>query len=71
MPKQPGLDGRHRDNDGEIHAKRDDTLVRTLRKTYGEDFLPGFRSDATLGTVLDKTGASSLTQLVKDHERGR
>lgn len=69
MPKQPGLDGRHRDHDGEIHAKRDDTLVRTLRKSYGNDFLSDFRSDATLGTVLDKTGANSLTQLVKDHQR--
>jgi len=67
MPKQPGLDGRHRDNDGEIHEKRDDTLVRTLRKTYGDDFLDDFRSDATLGTVLDKTGAESLTELVKKH----
>jgi hypothetical protein len=28
MAKQPGLDGRHRDRDGETHAKRDDTLVR-------------------------------------------
>jgi uncharacterized protein YnzC (UPF0291/DUF896 family) len=69
MPKQPGLDGRHRDNDGEIHTKRDDTLVRTLRKTYGPEFLSNFRSDATLGTVLDKTGADSLTHLVKDYQR--
>ena len=69
MAKQPGLDGRHRDNDGEIHAKRDDTLVRTLRKTYGQDFLSEFRSDATLGTVKNKTGAESLTELLKKHDR--
>ena len=55
--------------DGEIHAKRDDTLVRTLRKTYGDDFLPGFRADATLGTVLERTGAESLTELVKKRKR--
>ena len=67
MPKQPGLDGRHRDIDGDIHKKRSDTQVKTLRKTYGDDFLPGFRSDATLGTVLDRTGAESLAQLVKKH----
>jgi hypothetical protein len=60
-----GLDGRHRDKDGEISQKRSDTLVRTLRKAYGVDFLPGFRSDATLGTVLKKTGAESLTELIK------
>jgi len=69
VPKQPGLDGRHRDGDGEIHAKRDDTLVRTLRKTYGDEFLSDFRSDAKLGTVLDKTGADSLTDLVKKHRK--
>jgi hypothetical protein len=59
------LDKRHRDINGEIHAKRSDTLVGTLRKTYGEEFLTDFRSDAKLGTVLDRTGAQSLTDLVK------
>lgn len=69
MPKQPGLDGRHRDTSGTIHAKRGDTLVRTLRKAYGDDFLPGFRSDATLATVLKRTGADSLADLVKSPDR--
>jgi hypothetical protein len=67
--KEPGLDGRHRDRDGEIDRKRRDTLVRTLRDTYGPDFLPDFRSDATLGTVLDETGANSLSELVKKHRK--
>ena len=67
--KEPGLDNRHRDANGEIHRKRSDTLVGTLRETYGDDFLSDFRSDATLGTVLDKTGAESLTELVKDHNK--
>jgi len=66
--KEPGLDNRHRDEDGEIHRKRGDTLVSTLRKTYGDDFLSEFRSDATLRTVLNKTGADSLTQLLKKHK---
>ncbi|MGA3037447.1 MAG: hypothetical protein ABSE64_08150 [Vulcanimicrobiaceae bacterium] len=69
MPKQPGLDARHRDHDGDIHIKRGDTLVRTLRKTYGDDFLPGFRSDAKLDTVLQRTGARSLTALIKRHRK--
>ncbi len=60
-----GLDDRCRDKDGEIHHKRSDTKVETLRKTYGEDFLGGFRSDATLGTVLQRTGAESLSELLK------
>jgi len=63
--KQPGLDGRHRDRDGEIHHKRSDTLVGTLRKEYGPDFAKGYRSDARLGTVLDKEGLSSLSELIK------
>ncbi len=67
--KEPGLDNRHRDANGEIHRKRSDTLVGTLRETYGDDFLSDFRSDATLGTVLDKTGAESLTELVKEHNK--
>lgn len=67
--RQPGLDGRHRDQDGEIHEKRSDTLVRTLRKDYGDGFLPEFRADATLGTVLKRMGAESLAQLVHRHRR--
>ena len=59
------LDGRTRDQDGEIRQKRDDTLVRTLRKVYGVGFLSDFRSDTTLRTVLKKAGARSLAQLIK------
>jgi hypothetical protein len=70
LAKQPGLDGRHRDEDGEIHRKRGDTLVGTLRQTYGDDFLPQFRSDAKLETVRKKIGAESLAALVKKHRRG-
>jgi hypothetical protein len=62
---QRALDGPIRDQNGEIRKKRGDTLVRTLRKAYGLDFLSGFRSDATLKTVLKKTGASSLSHLVR------
>jgi hypothetical protein len=60
-----GLDNRCRDQNGEIRHKRSDTLVGTLRKEYGEDFAKGIRSDATLGTVLDRTGAESLSELLK------
>jgi hypothetical protein len=59
------LDGRTQDQNGQIRQKRGDTLVRTLRKAYGMDFLSDFRSDATLTTVLKKTGARSLSQLVR------
>jgi hypothetical protein len=60
-----GLDGRQRDANGEIRHKRGDTLVRTLRKEYGEDFAKGVRSDARLDTVLERTGATSLSELLK------
>jgi len=60
-----GLDGRMRDEDGEIRHKRRDTLVGTLRKEYGEGFAAGYRSDAELGTVLDKEGVETLDQLLK------
>ncbi len=63
--KQPGLDGRHRDGDGEIRHKRRDTLVRTLREEYGSGFAEGYRSDAELGTVLKKEGANTLSDLLK------
>jgi hypothetical protein len=63
--KQPGLDGRHRDRDGEIHRKRSDTLVRTLRDEYGDNFAKAYRADAKLGTVLKNEGANSLDDLLK------
>jgi hypothetical protein len=60
-----GLDRRCRDNDGEIRQKRSDTLVRTLRREYGEEFAAGFRSDMKLGNLLKRTGSPSLSQLIK------
>lgn len=63
-----GLDERCRDNDGEIRQKRGDTLVSTLRRTYGPDFAPGVRSDSRLDTLRQRTG-ESLSQLVKNSGR--
>ena len=62
---QSGLDNRCRDTDGEIRQKRGDTLVGTLRKTYGPDFAPGARSDMRLDTLRDRTG-ESLSKMLKD-----
>jgi hypothetical protein len=59
-----GLDDRCRDQDGEIRRKRGDTLVGTLRKTYGPDFAPGVRSDMRLDTLRDRMGAS-LSKILK------
>ena len=60
-----GLDNRCRDHDGEIRHKRSDTLVGTLRETYGSDFAKGYRSDAQLGTVLKKEDADTLSELLR------
>lgn len=34
--KEPGLDKRHRDSDGEISKKHGNTLVKTLREIRAE-----------------------------------
>jgi hypothetical protein len=59
-----GLDRRCRDLGGEIRQKRGDTLVKTLRKTYGPDFAPGVRRDMRLDTLRERAGGS-LSQLIK------
>ncbi len=64
-----GLDDRCQDQNGEIRRKRSDTLVGTLRETYGPDFAPGMRSDAKLGTLLDRTGSSSLSEYLKNPKK--
>jgi hypothetical protein len=60
-----GLDKRCRDNDGEIRHKRSDTLVGTLRETYGSDFARDYRSDAKLGTVLKNEKADTLSEFIR------
>jgi hypothetical protein len=52
--KEPGLDGRHCDKDGEIQQKRSDTLNKNLSKP-----IPQFSPDTTLGKMRDKTGETS------------
>jgi hypothetical protein len=54
---------RHRDQDGTEERKRNDTLVRTLRNEYGEEFAPEVRSDMELGTLKDRLGLESDASL--------
>jgi len=63
-----GLDNRCRDIDGEIRHKNGSTRVDTLRKTYGARFASDFRGDMKLDTLLDRSGASSLSDYLR---RGR
>jgi hypothetical protein len=69
MPKQPGLDGRHRDEDGQIHQKMGNTKLGTLRQTYGDDLARGRRSDLKLENLLQETGAKSLTDFRKNYDK--
>jgi hypothetical protein len=62
---RPGLDDRCRDNNGEIRHKNGATRIGTLRETYGDGFASGVRSDMKLDTLLGRTGAKSLSQLLK------
>jgi hypothetical protein len=57
---KPGLDGRHRDKNGEISSKHGNTLVRTLRKIYGQSFAAGYPETATLSEVLLQLNETSL-----------
>jgi hypothetical protein len=54
--KKPGLDGRHRDQDGEIQQKRSDRLNKNLSKP-----IPQFSPETTLGEMRKKTGKISET----------
>lgn len=65
MANQPGIDGRHRDEDGRIRAKNGNTRVDTLRDIYGDDFAPGIRGDAHLDTLLERTGSDSLSEYLR------
>ena len=49
--KEPGLDNRHRDKNGEISRKHGNTLVGTLRKQYGAAFAPGFKDTDKLSNT--------------------
>jgi hypothetical protein len=52
--KEPGLDGRHRDKDGEIQQKRSDALNKNLSRPILQ-----FSPNATLGTMRERTGKVS------------
>ena len=65
------IDARHRDKYGEISRKHGNTLIRTLRRTYGPRFAPSCAGDAKLIDCLTKMDKPSLTRLVDDHVGGQ
>ena len=62
---------RYREDNGKISRKHGNTLIRTLRKTYGEGFASGCADDAKLSDVLTKLDETSLSHLIRDHEAGQ
>lgn len=58
--KEPGLDNRHRDKNGEISRKHGNTLIGTLRKHYGAGFAAGFKDSDKLSYALEKMDEPSL-----------
>ncbi|MFM0718253.1 hypothetical protein PQQ73_18135 [Paraburkholderia strydomiana] len=52
--KQPGLDDRHRDENGRIEQKHGNTKNKNLPQP-----IPGFGPETTLKTMRDKTGETS------------
>jgi len=64
--QQPGLDNRHRDKNGQISRKHGNTLIRTLRETYGPSFASHCDANAKLRDCLNQIDEPSLSQLVRD-----
>jgi hypothetical protein len=65
------LDGRHRDKTGRIDKKHGNTLVGTLRKTYGDHFAKGRRSTLMLKRLLKETGTESLHAYLAKHHKSK
>ena len=61
--KEPGLDGRHRDQDGRIQQKRGDTINKNLPQP-----IPEFSPNARLDTMRKETGESSVEGVRKAAE---
>lgn len=66
MASEPPLHGRHRDKNGEISKKHGNTLVSTLRQTYGPNFAKGHADSQRLSDLLHELDEPSLRQLIKD-----
>ncbi len=70
---KPGLDHRHRNKDGQISGKHGNTLVRTLRKVYGQGFAAGYAETAKLSEVMREeiSGVGSIPWTSEEDKRLR
>ena len=62
---------RYREENGKISRKCGNTLIQTLRETYGPAFAPGCADYAKLSDVLAKLDELSLGHLIRDYEAGK
>jgi hypothetical protein len=53
-----------------ISHKHGNTLIRTLRKIYGQCFAAGYPETEKLSEVLLQLNETSMSQLRRDHETG-
>jgi hypothetical protein len=56
--EEPGLDGRHRDKDGQIDLKHGNTLNKHLPEP-----IPQFSPEMTLEQMRQKTGERSIEKI--------
>jgi hypothetical protein len=64
------INARRQDKSGEISQKHGNTLIRTLRKSYGAKFAKDCADDDKLSEVLAKLDKKSLFKLVRDYDAG-
>jgi hypothetical protein len=64
------VDARYRDKGGEISRKHGNTLIGTLRISYGSGFAKGCADDEKLSDVFAKLDERSLYKLVRDYKAG-
>ena len=65
MRKKKGLSGRKRESGGQIDKKHGNTLVGSLRETYGPGFAKGYRADKQLDNLLKDENCGSLSEYLK------
>ncbi len=68
---QAGIDARHRDKNGRIGRKHGNTLIKTLRRIYGENFGTGFHDSEKLEDALPELDEPSLSAMLRDEESGQ
>lgn len=62
--KQPGLDNRHRDKNGQIRRKNGNTKLATLREQYGTQIPADYSNGMHLDTLLERENATSLSEIL-------